>query len=167
MFSADLVGGNAVFQFRSVFNGTGIIAPNAWAEGPNDQILFASSDGDMLRTDGNSWESILARKFQRTYIRSSRASRSTRSPGATLGRARLSLIAFPLEGETDTASEAVIFNWDDGAVGYQELPAIRCAAGGRLLNDPGTENEWNGDPAEWNTDASPWSFTISARRTMT
>ena len=160
----DFVGGNAVFQARKVFENTGIAGANGWAIGQNDMAIYIGSDGDIYRTDGVDYASILDRKAQELFYSELDESLLTKLAGASLTRLNQSWLCYP-EAGAENATKALIFDWSTGAFGWRQLPHVWCLAEGRVLEGAATAlNTWDSDEAEWNSDQTLWNFEI---QTMT
>jgi hypothetical protein len=70
------------------------------------------------------------------------------------------MIAYPKGGST-LATQAVYFDFRSGDIGFRDMPETYCIEAGRLLQDVGTQNQWDGDPASWDSDMTQWNASVS------
>lgn len=154
------IGGNDVFAVRKRWSDVGIAGVSGWCRGPNERALFFGSDGDIYRTDGLNYASILDGMCQRSYYAESDPDQLRRVRAATLYRIGVSILAFPTQGAA-RADRALLFNWATGEIGWRDMPAISALASGRYLQ-AAADNTWNGDAEQWRRDGAPWDFELAA-----
>jgi hypothetical protein len=154
-------GGVEVFTVRERFANVGLASVGGFAQGPSERFLFAASHGDLVITDGVSYQSILSGKAQRTFYDEVTAS-ALRGliQGATLSRLGLSVMAYAMRGGT-TMTRALIYDWATGAISWRGIPASRCISEGRAIQDV-TKNSWDSDAGQWQKDATPWNSELVA-----
>ena len=155
------VGGLAVFDAKLRFASVGLGSVGGFCKGPKERFLFAGSHGDVMISDGVSYDSILSGKAQRTYYDALVANGvKGLIQGATLARLGLSVMAFAERGGS-AMTQALIFDWATGAVSFRGLPPSRSIAEGRALQDV-TRNSWANLGGTWNAAGRPWNAALSA-----
>lgn len=154
-------GGVEVFSVRVRFATVGLASVGGFARGPSERFLFAASHGDVMISDGVSYQSVLTGKAQRTYYDDVLASAlGGLIQGATLARLGLSLMAYTPRGGAGM-TRALIYDWASGAISWRSLPESRCISEGRAIQDV-TRNKWDGDSEAWNKDPTPWNAELVA-----
>ena len=157
------VGGDQVMRARRLFTGVGLAGVNGIASGPSDQLLWVGSDGDVYRTDGVSYASVLDGVAQRTFFGEISDDVLASLSAVTLTRQGVSWLFYPSEA-AGPATRAIAYDWASGEVGFRDVPGVRCAAAGRLLTDPGTlTGSWDSAVGAWNTDAERLEFPADRR----
>lgn len=161
VWALTLVDGNDVFSARVLFAERGLAATNAVTRGPSDEHLFVGSDGDIHLTDGVSVQSVLDGRAQRAFY----ADFSQPSGGVycatTLSREKLGIVGYPGAGSS-VASQALLFDFSSGDIGFRDLPDTLCLVSGRMLTNPGSSNQWDGDGQAWSADQTAWNRLISS-----
>lgn len=161
IWSFTFVGGNTVFQVRKLWAERGAAATNGVCRGPNDEHLFIGSDGDIYLTDGVNMRSVLDGRAQRTFYADFNEPSDGVYSAATLTREKMGIVAFPRAGHSD-GTRALLFDFASGDISFRDMPAVRCMAEGRMLEDVGQANEWDADAGSWDADPQAWNHRISA-----
>ena len=155
------VGGNAVFMQQELFRGVGIMGPNAWCKGPNDELLWMTAGADIHITDGVTHASVLDGKARKKVMDEISNSALFGVCGATLSREGVGVIGYPAEGFSE-ATIGFIYDWASGAIGFRQLGQVNCMAQGRLLADPTGLTQWDTDAGSWDSDGTVWNYTAQA-----
>jgi hypothetical protein len=162
IWAASFVGGQFVFAFREVFNEHGLAATGALTRGPDDQHLFVAAVGDVYLTDGTRVASILDGRAQRAFYADFTSEQNPILCAASLQRQKLALVIYPRQGDT-TATQALLYDFTSGDIGFRDMPYTLCAESGALLEDVGDRNTWDGTPESWDAAQTVWDQRISVQ----
>lgn len=162
--SMSYVGGQFIFNIRTLFSRVGLYAPRAVAE-INGQHLIVSQ-GDIYLHDGVNLRSVGEDKIKRTFFRL-----VTGDPAAVLHihivpnfDKQEAWICFPLEGQ-NYCSRAVVWRWSDDVWTLRDLPTTRHASYG-VYASPTTggvvDDSWDtGVNETWDTGRNvPWDYRL-------
>lgn len=155
----SFVGGNDVFAVRKRFSQVGLAGVDGWCRGHNDEALFMGSDGDIYKTDGVNYGSVLDGVAQQTYYDDSDPLQFRTVACATLYRSGLSILGYPTQGNGEV-NRAIIYEWATGDIGFRDMPQIGCMAEGRYLQNT-SSNLWDQDPDTWSSDTTPWDQSLA------
>lgn len=146
------VGGNDVFEARTISKHTGMLTRNCVQTYRGRHVLV--TDGDIVITDGHSFESIIDLKnrdylfqnidndaFQNTFM-------------VTYPRHNEIWVCYPSSGNTLCDSAMV---WDGGSNswGPRDLPSISCGALG-VVNDTDPNPAWSSGTPLWSAVTGTW-----------
>jgi hypothetical protein len=161
----DYVGGEFIWQRRTLTENHGLLAKNCIAEA--NGVHYFLSDGDILSNDGNSVQSILHKKLKSKLVSSIDATYYANSFAIVNPIAKEVWFCIPETGHI-LPSLAIIYNYVDGTTSLRSL-AGNCSAAtfGPILGAPVTwsssSDTWDTTVNAWNYDAtSPFSKTIIA-----
>jgi hypothetical protein len=155
-------GGDQVMRARRLFNEVGLAGVNGIASGPSDQLLWVGSDGDVYRTDGVSYASVIDGVAQQAFFGELAAVPLGSLAAVTLTRQGVSWLFYPDGSSAGPANRAIAYDWASGEVGFRDVPMVRCAAAGRLLTAGLLGETWDSSAGDWNSDRSVWNFRLTA-----
>lgn len=162
IWAASFVGGQFVFAFREVFGEHGLAATNALTRGPDDQHLFVAAVGDVYITDGNQVRSVLDARAQRAFYADFTSEPNPVLAAVSLQREKLGVVIYPQQGST-TATQALLYDFVSGDIGFRDMPSVLCAESGRLLSEIGDRNRWDGADGDWDPSTTAWDETLSVQ----
>jgi len=155
------VGGVFVMNNRKVLNTAGLLSPSAWASLGSECIFV--SDGDVLRTDGQTVQSLISRRMRSAMFSVLNSSARDRVFMAVNAFAKQVYVFFPT-GTSEICTRALVWDWEAdkiGMVDFMQQPgtaipgyAFACAAFPAAA-DPLT---WDSDANAWNVDLQAWNF---------
>jgi len=123
----DLVGGNEIMGFRPLFISSGLMGQNMMAE--VDGLVYALTDSDIIRTDGNQVVSVVDR-INRKRIFDLLGDNWATSHVAYHRKQRELWVSVPV-GQDDLPTRTHVLDIDTGKWGHRENGPIDCAANGR------------------------------------
>lgn len=136
-----LIGGEPVFDFRTVLPSQGILAAHMVTDIPDGRHVFVSH-GDIVLQDGQSDVSILRKKWREILF--SLMDQDYASRGFMVRHRRRSevLFVFPESGET-VPNKALVWNYSDNTMGLRDVPpstagalgVVSLGGGARLWSD--------------------------------
>lgn len=147
------VAGQYVFTARKLFLNSGAQALNCVAEDNGFHFVFTGTD--VIRHDGQSFESLVDDKIKRTLVQAVNPARRTMCMVASRFLSRQVWVCIP-EGNSDWLSKAYVIDTDTGDAGIRLLPQISGAWRG-IVSDPGDGNAWDTDDAPWDSDPTFWN----------
>ena len=116
------IGGRFIFQFREIFNNTGILGKECFAEFDNKHCVLTAND--LIVHDGTNYESIVDKKVRDTLfadIDSTNARRSFLAPNYQKNEI---WICYPESGQS-FATKALVWNYRDNTFGFRTLPGSK------------------------------------------
>lgn len=160
VFGLDFIGGNEVFAARKLFNESGIASTNA-VTAFGDQHLFVDAVGDVKLTDGVRNQSVLDGRAQRRFYAAFTQNLAGRFSAVTLARESLSLVIYPTTDDR-FGNQALVYDHTSQAIGFRDMPNVRCAAEGSALSDVGNANKWSGQVGSWANVNRSWDNDFRA-----
>jgi hypothetical protein len=153
----NFIGGNFVFQFRKLFETSGILTTNCSAEYLGNVV--ALTDGDLIRTDGQSADSLIDKRM-RAWLFNNIDSSNFRSAFVTSYHSENQIwCCFPEAGAQE-CTLALVWDGSDNSFGVRELyPPTPHIARGQIGNVSGVLN-WDDDTEAWNEDLTGWNAAL-------
>jgi hypothetical protein len=150
----DYVGGEFIFQARSLSSTHGLLAVGCVVEALG--VHYFMSAGDIMANDGNSVRSILTQKV-RDKFNSLISATNAKYSFAQLNQLNKEIwFFFPSIGSL-LPDNVLIYNYDTGAIAFRSASnGVSDATFGPSLTAPDT---WDSDAASWDSDSSPWGDT--------
>jgi len=153
----DLSGDEFIWRRRELSSSIGLISRNCIAEIKG--VHFFLGDGDILRNDGNSIESIVHGRIQRQFTARLNADAFDTSYVVRNNVTKEIWFCVP-EIDSPYPNVAYIYNWKDDSWAVKEIPlGIAFANYGPQNQPPST---WDSAQGTWDQQVGPWG---SRRRT--
>jgi hypothetical protein len=153
MYIMTLVGGQFIFNFRKFAVTSGVLSRNCAVE--HKGLLYVFTDGDIIRTDGHTIQSIAERRVRKTIF-SQMDSSFYYTSFMTIWAAEDELwFCYPEIGNT-TPNKAAVYNIIADAWGFRDLPNISYASRG-LINDQGGPQTWDTQTNTWDATTRIWN----------
>lgn len=159
----DFIGGNFVFSLRKLFTTVGALAVNCVVEVRGVHYVF--SDGDIIRHDGNSVESIVDRRWRKWVFSEMDPQNFLNSFVVHYKAANEIWFCYPRTGQT-YPDVALVYNYEENRIGYRLLnQAIAYGAAGIVPAASAGNDSWDlGPVGTWDSDSNPWdSSNFSAK----
>ena len=119
------IGGRFIFQFRELFNNSGILAPHCFAEFEGKHLVLTAND--LIVHDGRSFQSIVDRKMRNTLFNDIDTTNSRRCFLAPNYDRNEIWVCYPESGQS-FATKALIWNYREDTFGFRTLPGSRHIA---------------------------------------
>lgn len=156
-YIAQYIGGNFVFAFRKLSAEAGILAENCAVE--HLGRVYAITDGDIIRTDGVSLESIINRRIQRWLFAQIDADYYRKSFAVVFYEKNQIWFCFPTSGNQD-CNLAVILDVNTGEIGLRDIePAASHITRGLVGGITGVL-DWDSDTQSWDDDSTVWNAAL-------
>jgi hypothetical protein len=153
MYAVDYIGGNEIFQIRTLFTSSGALTRHAVCD-VNGQH-FAVTDGDVILTDGTNRRSV-AQGRMKDFLFQQLDQDNYENLFAVYHRAKNEVwTCFPESG-AQYCTLALVYDVANDAFGVRDLDAVTCAAIG-IVNDQAQSEAWDDDDGAWNDDNSVWN----------
>ena len=152
-YAQQYIGGNQVFQFRSLFSQLGILSPRCVVSFEGYHVVFA--DGDIVQHDMQSVRSLLDRRL-RSWVFSSidplYYSRSYIAPNYSKNEM---WFCFPQEGY-QWPNVAVVWNWRQDTVYIRDIPNSPHIAYG--IVNPGGDTTFDSATGSFDADSDAFDY---------
>jgi len=152
-YSLSYVSGQFVYTSRKLFLTSGVAARNCVAEVDGAHFIFTG--GDVIRTDGQNFESLVDLKVKRALSESVDPAQRYISCIASRQRNNQIWVCIPVQGYHGL-TRAYIINTITGDVGIRDLPGVAYVARG-IVNYGSDSISWDSDPESWDSDVTFWS----------
>jgi hypothetical protein len=154
-YTMQYVAGQYVYSFRKVFPTVGIQSLNCAAEIEGTQVVFTGED--VIRHDGQNFQSIVDHKVQRTLVASIDKTQIQLCNVVARVVGRQVWVCIPVTGKSGL-SIAYVINLDDGYIGMIDLPEVSSVSRG-TINPAGAEAQesWADDTEAWDEDTTIWT----------
>ena len=152
-YAMSLVGGQFIYNFRKLFVTVGALANNCAIEYKG--MVYILTDGDVVRTDGHSVQSIAEQQVRKTIF-SELDSTNANMAFMSLWPAQDELwCVYPTAGES-YPNRAAVYNLVSGKWGFRDVPGIGGVSTG-LINDSANPITWDTQTTTWNTINRIWN----------
>lgn len=153
-YSAEYVGGNEVYAFRTLFANSGALNRHAVAD-INGQH-FVVTDGDIILTDGTNRRSV-AQGRMKDYLFDQLDQTYYENLFVVYYRAKNEVwVCFPTEGGDGTCDTALIYDVSNDAFGVRPLSSVTCAESG-IVNDAASDETWDAADYTWASAGQRWN----------
>ena len=165
-YAMQYVGQPDIFSIRLVDGTRGALTRHAAVD--IGGRIFVVSDGDVMLTDGVSWQSV-AQGRVKDYLFSQLDQASYENLFVVYHRSKNEVwIVFPTTGHT-YCDQVLIYNVATDAWGVRSVTEMTAAAVG-TVNDTSPDESWDADPETWDVDGSYWNsanFSLAVEQLMT
>ncbi len=153
----NFIGGNFVFNFRKLFDTSGILSQNCSAEYLGNVVVL--TDGDLIRSDGVAAQSLIDKRM-RSFIFNNIDSDNYRQAFVTgFHTANQVWCCFPEVGETE-CTLALVWDATDNSFGIRELnPKTPHIARGQVGNVTGII-DWDSQVTTWDSNSINWNSSL-------
>ena len=149
----DYIGGEEIFQFRTVFTEAGALTRHAVADINGRHLVV--TDGDVIVTDLVNAQSVI-RNRRRRFLFNSLDQDNFENLFLVYNRNQNECwICFPEAGST-LATRAMIYDVTNDAWGDRQLDGIAFGAMG-IINDTASDETWDADSQVWDADTEVWN----------
>lgn len=154
IWGMQFVGGLSIFRFFPIFQQLGILNKNCAVEYfSGKHLVFAG--GDVVVHDGQNMQSILSKRLRRSLFDRINTTYRSRSFVVLDSRYKECWLCY-VTGSATLPNEALVWNYETGALTFRELPGLAHAASG-LIDLSSVGDTWDQDSAPWDTDGSAWN----------
>jgi len=153
IYIMSLVGGQFIFSFRKFAVTIGALTRNCAIEYKGNLYIF--TDGDIVRTDGHTIESIAERRVRKTVFNEMDATFFYTSYMAIWSEEDELWFCYPTTG-SPIPNKAAVYNLVSGDWGFRELNNIAYSGRG-LINDLGPPLSWDEQTDTWNESVTIWN----------
>lgn len=147
----DFVGGTFVWRVRNLSSTIGMIAPDSISEIKGSHFLIG--DGDILRNDGNTIESMLHNRIRQRFVSNYDPDNYINSFAVKNTVAGEIWFCVPEVGHV-YPNIAYIYNWQDDTWSIRDIPESVSGAYGPRSSPPLT---WNNMQGSWDAALGTWS----------
>lgn len=154
VFGMQFVGGLNVFRFYPIFNQIGAMSRNCAVEYFSGRH-FVFGAGDVVQHDGQGMESVLTRRRRRWLFSRINSNKRARCFVTVVPRAKECWACYPVEG-ADIPNEALVWNWETGALTVRDLPGVSYISPG-VVDLGSLPDTWASDSEPWVSDATAWN----------
>ena len=152
-YALAYVAGQFVYTSRKLFLTTGVAALNCISEVDGNHFVFTGND--VIRTDGQNFESLVDLKVKRALVESIDPAQRAACCVTSRQRNNQLWVSIPVQGGQGL-TRAYVINTKTGAVGIRDLPSVAHVARG-VVNAGAGSISWDSDPASWDSDITFWS----------
>ena len=152
-----LSGNTLIFNFRPLFSGIGMIAPDCGVEVDGAHYVFTQSD--IIVHDGTQVKSILDKATRRWLFRQIDATQMERCFVTKSIFHNEILFCYPSVGYT-ACNKAMVYNFKDGNISVRDLPNVSSANTGQV--EETVSNTIDGDTAPISSDATAFDENDNA-----
>lgn len=164
MYQAKYVGGDNVFNFRTLQTSYGALARHGVCDVGGQHLVV--TDGDIILTDGSNRRSIGEARVK-NWMFNQLGQDTYQNLFCTFNRAQGEvLIGFASSG-SEFCDTGLVYNVELDSFGVRELDQVTCAPVG-IVNDTTESNTWGDRTETWADSTGPWggSTVSSARDSM-
>lgn len=161
IWGMQYAGGLDIFRFYQIFRELGMIAINCAIEYESGKHAVFGL-GDLTAHDGQSMKSIVTNRVRRTLFNRIDTTNLKTSFVARNAKTREVWFCYPTSGSA-VPNEALLWNWETGAIGFKELPQTRFAENGLVFSQD-VPDTWDSDNESWDSDTTKWgdrNFSIT------
>jgi len=149
--SLDFIGGEFIFRSRIVTEAIGILGTNCVVSAENYHLFM--SDGDIYKTNGTTFKSILAGKVLVRYLRDINHAAVDKCYAVSNPSAFEAWFCIPTKS-SDTPDVAYVYNWREDNWSVRSLPiSNKFASYGRHIHSGGT---WDSQTLSWDDAGNIW-----------
>lgn len=149
---ADYVGGEEIFEFRTLFVQSGALARHCVADVNGAHLVV--TDGDIIITDGTNIRSIADKRRRRYLFNSIDQTYYANTVVKYFRQQNEVWIGFPESGSSKL-TRAMIYDVANDAWGDRELPGVSFLETG-IINDTAPDESWDSDSEVWDADLTEW-----------
>lgn len=152
-------GGRFIFDIKSVFETTGILAQRCVAVSPDGRYHVVATQDDIIKHDGVQVTSLLDQKMRKTLFDALDTTNYNNSFMFTNPNYNEVWFCYPSAGATNP-DRAIIINMRSGQTEASGITFRNAAVGQVLTADAGT---WDAATGAWDTDPDAWSTLLRRR----
>jgi len=152
-YSLAYVAGQFVYTSRKLFLTSGVAALNCIAEVDGNHFVFTGND--VIRTDGQNFESLVDLKVKHALVDSIDPAQRRACCIASRQRNNQVWVNIPVQGGNGL-TRAYVINTLTGSVGIRDLPGIAYVGRG-IVNYGVGSMAWDSDNESWDSDVTFWS----------
>lgn len=152
-YSLSYVAGQFIYTSRKLFLTSGVAALNCIAE--VDGVHFVFTGNDVIRTDGQNFESLVDLKVKHALVDSIDPAQRRACCVASRQRNNQIWVSIPVQGGQGL-TRAYVINTLTGDVGIRDLPGVAYVGRG-IVNYGAASVAWDSDPQSWDSDVTFWS----------
>ncbi len=153
VFAMDFIGAPLVFSFREVFSDDGIINRGACASFMGKHLVVGNND--IYVHDGNQKQSIAEKRVRKTFFNALADTRSVFCQTVNDSSEILICYADVNASNSQTANRALVYNWEQNAFTFKDLPDLRSLTVSDKVGV--TQGEWDTVVGTWSNTTSYWS----------
>lgn len=147
------VGGNQVFDIRTLFSTLGMIGKRCMVEIPEGRHVVFALD-DVVVHNGSSAQSILVDKLKKRLFSTIDSTNFKHCFLAHNAGFKEVWICYPETGST-YCNKAIIWNYEKKTLGMRDLPNVTYIDSGSVDPDAGSD-AWSVASGDWQSDTSVW-----------
>jgi hypothetical protein len=155
----QLVGGQYVMRFSTVFNDVGILSQNCVTMFPEGH--FVADHNDIYVHNGNTKRSILQDKAREAVYGRIDPSKVGKSFCVTDVARKECLFCWADETAT-YPNLALVWNYQNDTLSSRTISEATCAAYGRVRSTTAADETWDADNGTWDTDFGAWDSSTAA-----
>lgn len=160
------VGGNQVFDIRTLFSTLGILGKRCVVEIPGGRHVVFALD-DVVVHNGSSVDSILVDKFKKRLFSTIDSTNFKHCFLAHNAGFKEVWVCYPETGST-YCNKAIVWNYEKMSLGVRDLPNVTYMDSGLVDPDAGSD-AWSVSSAAWESDTAVWGealYNPSKRRLL-
>jgi hypothetical protein len=152
-YSLSYVAGQFIYTSRKLFLTSGVAALNCIVEVDGAHFIFTGND--VIRTDGQNFESLVDLKVKHALVDSIDPAQRRACCVASRQRNNQIWVNIPVQGGQGL-TRAYVINTLIGSVGIRDLPGLAFVARG-IVNYGAASVAWDSDDDSWDSDVTFWS----------
>jgi hypothetical protein len=155
VYGMQLVGGQFVMNFYSIFPDDGIMSQNCVAAFQGQH--FVVSPSDVYVHNGSTKKSVVSGTVREALFNDINMDYSNRAFCVADPRHREVLFCYvPTSSTVTLPTRAFVWNWENGAVSVRDLPTTAYCSFGKITRSS-TASVWDSDSGLWDSDFATWS----------
>lgn len=163
-YACTYTGGSYIFNFRPLFSGIGMMAPDCGVEIDGTHYVFTQSD--IVRHDGSQVQSILDKATRRWLLKNIDNTQYERCFVTKSIFFNEVWFCFPSVGNT-SCNKALVYNYKDGVLSIRDIANAVSGNSGQV--EEVTTTTYDGDSAPFSSDASAFDeneYGANTQRTL-